>query len=68
VIIALLIAAPLSYLAMTKWMENYQYQTDISWWVFALSGLIAIAITLITVSFQTLKAALVNPVRSLRSE
>ena len=68
VIIALLISAPLSYLAMTKWLENYQYQTDISWWVFALSALIAIVITLITVSFQTLKAALVNPVRSLRSE
>ncbi len=68
VIIALLIAAPLSYLAMTKWLENYQYQTDISWWVFALSALIAIVITLITVSFQTLKAALVNPVKSLRSE
>ncbi|HZY38349.1 MAG TPA: ABC transporter permease [Mucilaginibacter sp.] len=68
VIIALLIAAPLSYLAMTKWLENYQYQTDISWWIFALSALIAIVITLTTVSFQTLKAALVNPVKSLRSE
>jgi len=68
VIIALLIAAPLSYLAMTRWLENYKYQTDISWWVFALSALIAIVITLATVSFQTLKAALVNPVKSLRSE
>jgi len=68
VIIALLIAAPLSYFAMVKWLENYQYQTAISWWVFALSALIAIAITLLTVSFQTLKAALVNPVTSLRSE
>jgi len=68
VFIANLIAAPLSYLVMTKWMENYQYKTDISWWVFALSALIAIVITLTTVSFQTLKAALVNPVKSLRSE
>jgi len=68
VIIALLIAAPLSYLAMHKWLESYQYKTDISWWVFALSALITIVITLITISFQTLKAALVNPVKSLRSE
>ncbi len=68
VIIALLIAAPLSYLAMTKWLENYQYKTDISWWVFVLSALIAIIITLMTISFQTVKAALVNPVKSLRSE
>jgi putative ABC transport system permease protein len=68
VVIALLIAAPLSYFGMHKWLENYQYKTDISWWVFALSALIAIAIALATVSFQTLKAALVNPVRSLRSE
>jgi len=68
VLIAMLIAAPLSYLAMTKWMENYQYKTDISWWVFALSALIAITITLITISFQTVKAALANPVKSLRSE
>ena len=68
VLIALLIATPLSYFAMVKWLENYQYQTAISWWVFVLSALIAIVITLITVSFQTLKAALVNPVKSLRSE
>jgi len=68
VIIALLIATPLSYFAMTKWLENYQYKTDMSWWVFALSALIAIIITLMTISFQTVKAALVNPVKSLRSE
>jgi len=68
VIIALLIATPLSYLAMVKWLENYQYKTDMSWWVFALSALIAIIITLVTISFQTVKAALVSPVKSLRSE
>jgi len=68
VIIALLIATPLSYFAMTKWLENYQYKTDLSWWIFALSALIAIVITLVTISFQTVKAALVNPVKSLRSE
>ncbi|MDB5136048.1 MAG: FtsX-like permease family protein [Mucilaginibacter sp.] len=68
VVIALLIATPLSYLAMTKWLENYQYKTDISLWVFALSALIAIIITLMTISLQTVKAALVNPVKCLRSE
>ena len=68
VIIALLIATPLSYFAMSKWLESYQYKTSLSWWVFALSALIAIIITLITISFQTVKAALVNPVKSLRSE
>jgi len=68
VIIALVLAMPLGWFSMRKWLENYQYQTDISWWVFALSALIAIVITLITISFQTIKAALVNPVKSLRSE
>ena len=68
VIIALLIATPLSYFAMAKWLENYQYKTGLSWWVFALSALIAVIITLMTISFQTVKAALVNPVKSLRSE
>ncbi len=63
VIIALLIATPISYFAMVKWLEDYQYKTAISWWVFALSALIAIVITLMTISFQTVKAALVNPVK-----
>ena len=68
VLIALLIASPISWFAMDKWLLKYSYHTDISWWIFLLSGLIAILITLATVSFQSAKAALMNPIKSLRSE
>jgi len=68
VIIALFIASPIAWYAMTKWLENYTYRTDVGWWVIALSGVISIMIALITVSFQSIKAALTNPVDSLRSE
>ena len=68
VVIALLIASPLSWFAMHKWLEGYSYRTSIDWWVFALSGIIAVFIALLTVSFQSAKAAMVNPVRNLRSE
>ena len=66
--IAILIAMPISYYAMGKWLMDYQYQTDMSWWVFALSGLIALMITLATISFQMLKVSMINPVKSLRNE
>jgi putative ABC transport system permease protein len=68
VIIALLIASPLAYWGMTKWLTNYQYKTELSWWIFVLSAVIALFITLVTVSFQTLKASMINPIKSLRSE
>ena len=68
VIIALLIASPISWYAMNKWLLNYSYHIDLAWWIFLLSGGIAIFITLITVSFQSAKAALMNPIKSLRSE
>jgi len=68
VIIAVLIASPLAYLGMNKWLMNYQYKIELSWWIFALSALIALFITLVTISFQTLKAAMSNPIKSLRSE
>jgi ABC-type antimicrobial peptide transport system permease subunit len=68
VCIALFIASPLAWLAMNKWLQNYAYHTKIEWWIFILAGLISVAITLITISFQTIKAALINPVKSLRSE
>jgi putative ABC transport system permease protein len=68
VVIALLIATPVAWYAMNKWLLNYNYHIDIAWWVFLLSGVIAILITLITVSFQSAKAALMNPIKSLRSE
>jgi len=68
VLIALLIASPIAWFAMNKWLQNYSYHTHMEWWIFALSGVISILIALITVSFQSAKAALMNPVKSLRSE
>jgi putative ABC transport system permease protein len=68
VIISLLIAIPAAYYFMHNWLQNYQYRTAISWWIFAASGLGAMLITILTVSYQAIKAALMNPARSLRSE
>ena len=68
VIIALLIAVPVAYNFMNSWLQHYAYRTGLSWWVFVLTALGAIAITLLTVSYQSVKAALANPVKSLRSE
>ncbi|MBU1822730.1 MAG: FtsX-like permease family protein, partial [Bacteroidetes bacterium] len=68
VIIALLIASPLAWYFMDGWLEKYTYRTDLAWWIFVLAGMGALAITLLTVSFQAIKAALMNPVKSLRSE
>jgi hypothetical protein len=68
VTISCMIAAPLSWYILKKGLSNYEYRTDIGWWIFALAAFGAIAITLITVSFQAIKAAMVNPVKSLRSE
>ena len=66
VLIALLIAIPAAYFFMHNWLENYQYRTKLSWWIFAAAGSGAIIITLLTVSYQSIKAALSNPVKSLR--
>ncbi len=68
VIISLLISSPIAYYFMHKWLQNYQLQTKISWWIFALAGIGAMIITLLTVSYQAIKAAIANPVISLRSE
>jgi putative ABC transport system permease protein len=68
VIISLLIAMPVAYYFMNKWLQNYQYHTTLSWWVFGAAGAGALLITLLTVSFQSIKAALANPVKSLRTE
>jgi len=68
VTISLLIAAPLSYFFMHNWLQNYQYRTDINWWIFIVAAIGALVITLITVSYQGIKAAVANPVKSLRSE
>ena len=68
VIIAILVASPLAYYAMHRWLQNFAYKIDIAWWTFALAGGIAVLIALLTVSFQSIRAALANPVKSLRSE
>jgi hypothetical protein len=68
VLIALLIASPLAWLAMNKWLENYEYRVPVSWWMFVTAGVLAILIALLTVSFQAIKSARANPVTSLRSE
>ena len=68
VFIAFVIAAPLAWLAITKWLQDYTYRTEVNWWVFAVAGLAALLIALLTVSFQALKAAVANPVKSLRTE
>ena len=68
VFIAILIATPLAWFAMNKWLQLYAYRISIGWWVFALAGFIAVIIAFATISFQSVKAALMNPVKSLRSE
>jgi putative ABC transport system permease protein len=65
---ALLIAAPLAWFLMNRWLDNYAYRITIAWWIFALAGGAAFMITLLTIGFQSIKVALANPVRSLRTE
>nr|WP_295927416.1 ABC transporter permease [uncultured Dyadobacter sp.] len=68
VLISCVIAGPIAWYLMNGWLEKYTYRTEISWWIFAVSAFGAVLVTLLTVSFQAIKAALLNPVRSLRSE
>ncbi|RCR67561.1 ABC transporter permease [Larkinella punicea] len=68
VFIAIVIASPIAWYAMTQWLQSFEYKLEPAWWVFALAGLLAIAIAFLTVCFQSVKAALTNPVESLRSE
>jgi len=68
VIIALLIAMPLALIAANKWLQNYPYRITLSWWLFTIAGLLVIFIALATISFQAIKAAIVNPVKSLKME
>lgn len=68
IILSLMIASPVAWWAMNQWLKDFVYKVDVAWWVFALAGLLAIFIALVTVSFQSIKAALMNPVRSLRNE
>ncbi|MEO1263879.1 MAG: ABC transporter permease [Bacteroidota bacterium] len=68
VVIALLVATPVAWYFMNNWLHDFAYRIDLEWWVFALAGATAIAVAFLTVSFQSIKAALANPVNSLRSE
>jgi putative ABC transport system permease protein len=68
VVVALLIASPIAWYAMHTWLTGFAYRTDIHWWIFVLAGGMTVLIALLTVSFQSVKAALMNPVKSLRSE
>ena len=68
VTIAFLIACPIAWYAMNKWLENFAYKTELSWWIFALAGLLALGIALLTVSWQSWRAARRNPVEALRYE
>jgi putative ABC transport system permease protein len=68
VLIAIVIATPLAWYVMNGWLQDFAYRTSIQWWVFILAGAIAVVIALLTVSFQSMKAALMDPVKSLRTE
>ncbi len=68
VLIAIVIASPVAYFFMDKWLADFAYRIEISWWMFAIAGVLAVSIAFITVGFQAVNAALMNPVRSLRSE
>lgn len=68
VLIANMIAWPIAWLALNKWLQDFAYRIDISWWVFIAAGISAVLIALLTVSFQAIKAAIANPIKSLRSE
>jgi putative ABC transport system permease protein len=68
ILISLLIATPVSWYFMHKWLLGYQYRTEITWWVFAMAAVGAMGLTLLTVSYQSIKAALANPVKSLKTE
>jgi hypothetical protein len=68
VVISLLFAFPAAWYAMQQWLQTYPYRTEMSGWLFGATALLTIAIALLTVSFQSVKAALTNPVKSLRTE
>jgi putative ABC transport system permease protein len=68
IIMAIVIASPIAWWVMSKWLEDFAYRINISLWVFVIAGLVAIVIAFLTVSFQAIKAAIANPVKSLRTE
>jgi putative ABC transport system permease protein len=68
VLVAIVIATPVAWLATNKWLQGFEYRVNISWWIFLLAGVLAAIIALATISFQAVKAALANPVKNLRTE
>ncbi|WP_421827422.1 ABC transporter permease [Larkinella sp.] len=68
VLIAMVIASPIAGYAMSQWLQDFAYKISLAWWMFALAGVLAVLVALVTVSFQSIKAALANPVKSLRAE
>ena len=68
VLIALVIASPIAYYAMHSWLQDFAYRIEISWWVFVLAGVLAVLVALLTVGFQAVKAAVMNPIKSLKTE
>jgi len=68
IVVSCLLATPIAWYAMDQWLEKYAYHTQISWWIFAVASLGTLAITFITVSYQVIQTALLDPVKSLRSE
>jgi len=68
VVISLLIAIPIAWYFMSNWLLRYEYRTSMPWWIFVLSAVGAMGITLVTVSYQSIKAARANPVKSIRTE
>jgi putative ABC transport system permease protein len=68
VIIAFLVAIPITWMLMSRWLDDFAYRIHISWMVFIIAGLMAVIIAFVTISFQAIKAALANPVESLRTE
>jgi putative ABC transport system permease protein len=68
IFISAIIAVPIAWYIMNKWLQDFAYRITISWWVFVVAGLAALLIALITISFQSIKAAIANPVKSLRTE
>ncbi|HLZ87527.1 MAG TPA: FtsX-like permease family protein, partial [Puia sp.] len=68
VIVAFIIASPLAWLVMHRWLQDFAYRINIEWWIFMIAGLLAVTIALVTISYQAIRAAVANPVRALRSE
>jgi putative ABC transport system permease protein len=68
VLLALLIASPIAWILAHQWLQNFAYRVTVNGWIFVIAGLSAIGLALVTVSYQSIRAAIANPIRSLRSE